>query len=1652
MELYVNDNFIGTKDVFAPQTIVLLDGTDIQNVQVPLGGTITFRNDDLRTYLINISGEIVQTLNYGDSVSYTGRTIGQVYYRDELAGLQRTIDVHDQLTTFNFTDVTTYMIDGQNDLKFIQKYPYPTFEQSQEFLRTASYSKFSNTIYLTNYTNTTDQRRVKFSGSVADSRYPLYYLLNIAPENVGNAGALVSIPLTGSLFNTTVSALREGENNIYFVTTDLANPNIFTGLQKVTVLVDTLAPDINIESVQYRPSGKTVDTILDDLETELYVNGQSMIINISTDATIMNYTFNNVTSTADVTNNSVSINLNLQTGLNPLVLTAVDVAGNINKQSHNIFFDDNKPELDPATLEPKELFKSSGKAHFFFQEIKGKLKNDKAGVQMTIFSIPEDATDYDGNRVTCAMYEKVFARNLGQLDREEPDSVELNIEEYQIALTSLMFQKVETTSGASGEFDALIGLQEKNFDRSDYNDANRNDEPERVDSVESRNDICFIMVDQFGNIGVDTRSLTLDAGNTMWRAGEITTIPNSIYSAEIAQTGDVRSGTGNMEFSMIVNFQYIGSGYVSKLTSISIKEDKAISEYSKYIKIDTSRMNYRLDKESGEMLVHVPVKIYPIKGLEAVDYPDKLDLGFKAYVKYSIGDKDVPIDEINPVYFQTSVNIERPLDHTKWLTPEMIDEWVGFLNKTIDFTQQAVDWTGKASVVGVLACTASKFWYGISTVSSSEAEKEEAKKTMFMICDRVACTASPQRCEGGFEDLTDGTNGVLKIDDGKISDQTQGTFSGAELEGEAQIVNNVEDAEVMAQFDTLKVSGTCDYNGKNDGVLVSGKVTKFVKSTGIWDYESKSQGYINKVCAPAQRDKSTGKITAINLQGASGVCYKEGAPKFDETRCNFFGSGGAPGWDPADNVIESIRCGCITDTYSHLKNYLQIMKSIRGCLQQAKIGEVKGSYCERLVGQAVCDIATNVLFKTITQKSSRGGSDGQDPHDNSILSGLQGLQEGDKILNDRYKGTFMGKSGMTSDAIVNKMCLGAISGDWSVLTDNILASVDQNEVEPIFGPMIPESRLQGYNPLTGDISIAYRFTHAAVSGGQNIKTEVEFICDSQAPGGDHCPDGYHTSKNPKMGSTFSLGTLYVRKGGSVQDSVVVKDTRARYRYNVIKLTHKYTVKGENKEKVVEENVFHKGEFMFGSCYFSAGALGAGSGFNCEALFTQDSLLSAYKLKDRYTKIVPNKGSTFYPKNSVYVDVHYDVKTDEENEQSSFDLAYVAICKGKGSGKAIKKSVVPVEVGRGSANSGNKVIELFKLPALGEDTADEKKVYSYTIKTDAEASVFNNKENEVFIRITNVDGTAGQDLKIEKGGLSDYVTGVGIGQNLVVNNGGTNLVKDVQVTKTSFDKEETLSVAFAGGQVKNIHVALVVEKANGPDKIEQMHPGSIDLDIEYEFDKLQSGTCSLEVRILPAGTGDAAIADYKKFKDYSPISEDIQVDSKQAGQDYKKMSFKVAKQTNKVASFAFIKPFEQDSICINPTATELPFEYLYQTSNNAAFDVQTLDIAISLERYAKTAKKTIVSLSQGKTKDTIDVSEIVSALAGKGHADAKLVYDLKTQYDKDSTKKDETKTIEFVIRVPEKGSNCEDRSPIFDQKEETPKVDGDAQDEQNQGDD
>jgi len=1620
IELYINGALYAKKDIIDENRKVILNGNSIEDITIGLGGKITFFNDGSRPYIITISNGTSKTLNFADSLIFESSIMEEISYKDDYDGTEKKIKVVDKLISSSFLGASSSLINGENNITFVQKFPYPTFNETKYNEYELKYEKYINKIDIDPFEEITANKSITLSGKVEYSPYPLYYTLNTDPSNLVNSGLLKSIKVSSNKFNITIDDLPNGKNNIYFLTTAENNKNVFTGYKKVEIEVDTIPPKIKIESAYIV---KDKEQIVLDMSSENYINENKLYLNISVDAQKINYTLNNQNVSKDVVNDSILLELSLVKGQNNLTLIAIDKAQNKAKQAHTIYFDNTKPKIIPASLEPAEMF-SKNTARFIFQQIEG--NTSKPNVEITIFTFAKGTEGEDGKSATCSDFEPLFYRSYDSKKDNE------GLDDIQISLSNLIFQKTTVTSDASSRFKALIGFQESNLD-ADNSDSKSNPV---VDKVKSPNTVCFVLKDQYGNTGVYSTNVNLDMGNTLWKPAEITTVPNTVYASEIENTGDKKYGDTKSRVGITARFQYVGQGKISKLTSFRISEDSSLYKESRYISIVSGSTYYKLDKDTGELIVYFQIEISPLK-MNPVDYPGELNLAFQAKPVYSVDDVDIPIDTKNPIYFQTSVNVEKPLDHSKWLTPELIDDWVGFLNNSIEFTEKMAGFTADASIVGVLACTGAKFWYGMQKAMYEEGSDElnQAKKKLFMICDRVACTASPSECsqteEGKFFNFDTNSNNPYTLS------QTQLLY-----DSKTEFISDDEEDKILAKITDFKVINPkydaktdCYVNGK-PGVLINAHVETYQEDPSIlgsWQsIDKESKRYLKAQCVEANWvdkegktcNKETGEncvLGGVNIQGISNVCFHEGPPHFDETRCNFFGSdpSGNPGWDPADNIIESIRCGCITDTYSHLKNYLKIQKSIRQCLLEAKIGNVEGSYCERLIGVAVCDIATNIMFKTLGQKTNdRTGTDDNDPHEVGFMDALKGASDGDRILNERYKGTFYSQSGLGTQQIVNKACLGAISGDWSIFTENILSSINENEVEPIFGPMMPISRYEGYNPLTGEASIMYRLTYAGVSGGQRISSEIELICDSTAKGGEHCPSGIYNYK--EIGSSFKIGKQYIAKDGSKQDLIVIHDTNAKFRYNVVRIIHKYAIKGEEITKVYEEPITHKGEFMLASCYFSAGVLGEGAGIKCDVLFDEQAD-GIYSIDSTKSYIIPQKNKVFYKGNTISMFVS---GTAIKEYSSSADLAYMAICKGLKDSKSIKKESKSISV---SDSYINTVVKLFEIPDIGK--AENTQYSTYSLKFTQEIIEELKTANNIKISFYSNDKETQEHISIDtKTDLGDLfqIQGLSNEQTVLYKEVGKisegDNVFDIIIKQDDSELKDKSFEIKLKSKPTNLAISIVYKKE---DKEEILSFSKQDYEVDSgseSFAGLQEGTCELIVRLLPEGKGTTALLS-EDFENYDPFGENIQTSKNLKSKDTFKTTFTVSAKTDvKKQTFDFLYPKDSSAICISKNKKTFNIGSILYSSAELEGS-SNLILNIKLKQYSteifkqQTISKQIYDGNNQQIIDkiTLDITDDdISKMIGKQSATLFYKIDLKDG-DKTTTKEE---NIPFYIHFTE----------------------------------
>lgn len=864
-----------------------------------------------------------------------------------------------------------------------------------------------------------------------------------------------------------------------------------------------------------------------------------------------------------------------------------------------------------------------------------------------------------------------------------------------------------------------------------------------------------------------------------------------------------------------------------------------------------------------------------------------------------------------------------------------------------------------------------------------------------MACDRVACTASPPKCDdAGTTDLSvanlpeDERSGIIELTKG-TDGKTQRTYKNTDqaLSNAAIYTDEVDANGVqrkMVSFDSLTVGNACDSDGDGikDGVYVTTDITTYNETTtaGIWKKEETSSKRIVNKCAEAFYESytcgkdpvsytdyqkktaeekklctPTGTPKRINLNTVSGMCFQEGYPKYDETRCNFFGQdeNGVPGKDPAKNIFNSIRCGCITDTYSHMKGILKIQEALRGCLQQAKIGETDGSYCERLFSVAVCDVATNFIFDYWAEESNaRKASDKTtDNHEeNAFLATLKEAKEGDRVLNERYRGTFYSQLGLGTQSLANKVCVGAISGDWSALTTDILDSVDQNEVAPTFAPMFPTSRIQGYNPLTGKLSIRYTLSYAVVSGGQNIQTTLNFRCASDQPGGEYCPAGDNDAES--LGSEIKQKTLTTRAGELSQDTVIIKDTNAKYWYNVVEVKHVYTLKGETKTETYTEKITHKSDTLPVNCYWDGGIYGTGNGISCDIFGTSSSDVAYYSLDSSRTKIVPTINGvrpTLYPGNKLLVDVFYYVQGGAS--ESNLNLHWLAQCSDTSAQSYVSFTTDGAYSDTGNA-AGHKVITLTSVPSTYSQSTSTK-FATGTIETTADKDTKIGKLKVKLTATTTTTATGAtsttpttlpafniQSIKI-KDKAGNILTQTSSSVVLSQNNG-------------EYSADMT-SLRLSDSEKKNVVIEMTLDRGvtgvefyleiNGVDQAFKITEKS-EQDSQQTLDGVKAGSCTLKLRLLPSSVG-AITKD--EFDSYNLSSEDVITNVNVNEVVKKEFVLAFPPTSGEAFSFDIVEPYENKVVC-SSNAGNLKIEVLgLSSANTETKKIGELVYSVTLER-------------------------------------------------------------------------------------------------------
>lgn len=315
-------------------------------------------------------------------------------------------------------------------------------------------------------------------------------------------------------------------------------------------------------------------------------------------------------------------------------------------------------------------------------------------------------------------------------------------------------------------------------------------------------------------------------------------------------------------------------------------------------------------------------------------------------------------------------------------------------------------------------------------------------------------------------------------------------------------------------------------------------------------------------------------------------CYSEECPYYDQTKC-LVGKG--HNMNPAADLFGSLQCGCITGAKAHLENLLKILYGAKKCLQQALIGETTAGYCERLMSYFVCDILTQI-FKHIFTSLGQGSAFYEGIFGREGLENYQENAESiNKGLKDRYGDIVNDRMGLSTDNIVNKACLAAFTADWSVLESALDKVVDSVEVAPMMNTEAT-SRIYGYDPFTGKMSIAYNLYLGVVPGGET-QVEAWLECDEGGPDGEYCAKSV-----PDKIDLVSKGLVDPRltQDDFVDENFIYIDQNSASWYNEFHVRLTYKIGGEwvePDEKVVQ--IIKKSDLNMLDCNFDPT-----NGFDC----------------------------------------------------------------------------------------------------------------------------------------------------------------------------------------------------------------------------------------------------------------------------------------------------------------------------------------------------------------------------------------------------------------------------------------------------------------------
>ncbi|MFP4401713.1 MAG: hypothetical protein ACLFPL_00635 [Candidatus Nanoarchaeia archaeon] len=1184
---------------------------------------------------------------------------------------------------------------------------------------------------------------------------------------------------------------REGNNTLDLIAYESENKGNFVGFNRYEVYRDTTPPEISIGSVDIFESGSRLVARFDGSEigNQIFTGYSTIRVNVSVDAQDLEWEYDSSPRSEVVVNGSVELDIRakqadnlvrdisgelsegatidevveelevkreyveqvkqayeklLEDGVRrnsqwyeqvatqygigyDLILTATDRGGNTATESITVLYNDEDPELVVDEMNPSSFFQESGRGEAFnsWATLRGRTNQPNVDVSFIVIG-EDDFVDTDnGNRrrMSCddayEYYERGIWRNYDSSNIDEAFEDEESEFSYALQFADVIeFIRGELNfkSDDEGRFGSSSALQ--SVAEGEIMSLRTSIDPDKSTNTHD-NRICVMMRNEYGRVNMQEFDVTYQGGNTDWNIDSVTFNKNSINPYEI----EAEPENSRYRTSLVIEMDYVGQfGEEDDIQIRGVQVRKRGGE-PRNIRVASSEVTYFYEGQTQKLNLYVPLE-FSKRGIEVDDYPNSEDLTLEIIPRASVSGYD--IDVRNPEFTQVSIDYDKNL-LTDWLTPEMIDAGIDFLNTSVELTDQLRGIARKLVPVGYISCAGARVWHSIQTAGLSDDDPadrealEDAQEQLYLVCDRTFCTASPAECG---PDRSGNSNTLMPLNE----------------EGEVQVPEDLEDLntygadeskKTLRTFERLDVGSQCVTPEGKLGREASATVKEFEETESLL-YEAKdatSEKRIPRRCVPYTYDQAVindgmksceelgsaeerveckndlygneDNIQGLDVNSVQNSCYDPNPPHYDHTRTLY-----QPAMDPSDNILESVASGCIPETYQHLNQLYKIQNNIIDCLEDVKTGTVEGTYCERLVSVSLCDAVTGIVFRFSERRNQQREPRGD--IDASLFGGLAQSQSSAELLDDRYEGqNYYSDGKIQTENIASSLCVFAINKDFTQLEKSLIGDLDREvEIAPQYTQTMPQVRFDGYNPLKGEITTAYQFTHNGISGGSAVKFTYELICDSSQENGEYCPEGVTTAQEIDS-STYRPIQKSVPAAGQSQEAIGIRDESAQYVFNVLKTTVEYTINDEKKtyehEEVIQRGpADNLGSGPYSDCSFSVSAGVAGGGITCGSNFGSLSQLTYYQFMDS-TQTVPSLGrgtAVFYEGDVVGVDVSYIARGDLQGNQRG-TLWYRSSCEnGVGS--------VPLDSTYIDSQNGNFYVELndLKIPAVGSQATVE----------------------------------------------------------------------------------------------------------------------------------------------------------------------------------------------------------------------------------------------------------------------------------------------------------------------------------------------------------